>query len=65
VVGAVDAPVIVAGSMNSEGRIRSLADAGVWGFTVGSAIFEGRFARGSSLREQVQAVLAASRPVES
>jgi hypothetical protein len=51
--------------MNSEERIRSLADAGVWGFTVGSAIFEGKFARGASLREQVQAVLAASRPVAS
>src|SRR5215211_3016442 len=63
VVGSVDVPVIVAGSMNSEERIQSLVDAGVWGFTVGSAIFEGRFARGASLREQVQAVLAASRPV--
>jgi hypothetical protein len=65
VVGAVDVPVIAAGSMNSEERIRSLADSGVWGFTVGSAIFDGRFARGASLREQVQAVLAASRPVAS
>src|SRR3712207_3290821 len=62
VVGAVDLPVIVAGSMDSEERIRSLADAGVWGFTVGSAIFDGRFARGASLREQVQAVFAGSRP---
>src|SRR5215210_2250824 len=50
---------------DGDERIRSLADAGVWGFTVGSAIFEGRFARGASLREQVQAVLAASRPVAS
>ena len=65
VVGAVDVPVIAAGGVDSEERIRSLADAGVWGFTVGSAIFDGRFARGASLREQVQAVLAASRSVAS
>ena len=65
VVGAVDVPVIAAGSMNSEERIRNLADSGIWGFTVGSAIFDGRFARGAPLREQVQAVLAASRQVAS
>jgi hypothetical protein len=65
VVGAVDVPVIAAGSVDSEERVRGLAEAGVWGFTVGSAIFDGRFARGASLREQVQAVLAASRPVAS
>ena len=45
---------------------RTLADAGVWGFTVGSAIFEGKFAHhGASTREQVETVLAASRPVAS
>lgn len=64
VVEGVDVPVIAAGSVDSEEKIRTLADAGVWGLTVGSAIFEGKFARnGASTREQVETVLAASRPV--
>ena len=64
VVGSVDVPVIAAGSVDSEEKIRTLADAGVWGFTVGSAIFEGRFAHnGASTREQVETVLAASHPI--
>jgi hypothetical protein len=66
VVESVEVPVIAAGSVDSEERIRTLAEAGVWGFTVGSAIFEGRFAyNGASTREQVETVLAASRPVAS
>ena len=67
-VGGCDGriPVIAAGSVDSEEKIRTLADAGVWGFTVGSAIFEGKFAHhGASTREQVETVLAASRPVAS
>jgi phosphoribosylformimino-5-aminoimidazole carboxamide ribonucleotide (ProFAR) isomerase len=66
VVASVEVPVIAAGSVDSEEKIRTLADAGVWGFTVGSAIFEGMFAHdGASTREQVETVLAASRPVAS
>jgi Histidine biosynthesis protein len=66
VVASVEVPVIAAGSVDSEEKIRTLADAGVWGFTVGSAIFEGKFAHdGASTREQVETVLAASRPVAS
>ena len=64
VVESVEVPVIAAGSVDSEAKIRTLADADVWGFTVGSAIFEGKFAyNGASAREQVETVLAASRPV--
>jgi uncharacterized protein related to proFAR isomerase len=66
VVEAVEVRVIAAGSVDSEERIRNLAEAGVWGFTVGSAIFEGKFAHnGASAREQVKTVLAASRQVVS
>ncbi len=64
VVETVEVRVIAAGSVDSEERIRNLAEAGVWGFTVGSAIFEGKFAyNGASAREQVKTVLAASRQV--
>jgi len=66
VVASVEVPVIAAGSVDSEGKILTLADAGVWGFTVGSAIFEGKFAHnGASTREQVETILAASRAVAS
>lgn len=60
VVGAVDVPVIAAGSVDGAEKIRRLSDAGVWGFTVGSAIFDGTFP-GGSVRERVEAVLAMSR----
>jgi len=61
VVEAVDVPVIAAGSVDSVEKIRNLASAGVWGFTVGSAIFDGKFAYdGASIGEQVKSILAAS-----
>jgi len=41
-----DGMLIVAGSVNSPRRIHALAAAGVDGFTIGSAIFDGSFAPG-------------------
>jgi len=43
VVQAVSIPVIAAGSIDREERIQSVTRAGVWGFTIGSALFEGSF----------------------
>jgi uncharacterized protein related to proFAR isomerase len=43
VVKAVSVPVIAAGSIDSVARVRTMIGAGVWGFTVGSAIFQGAF----------------------
>ncbi|MGD0564253.1 MAG: 4-hydroxythreonine-4-phosphate dehydrogenase [Roseiarcus sp.] len=43
VVGAVDKPVIVAGSIDHPGRIAMVAASGAAGFTVGSAAIEGAF----------------------
>ncbi len=40
VVDAVDVPVIAAGSVDSADRIDALGAAGVWGFTIGSAILD-------------------------
>jgi hypothetical protein len=48
-------PVIAAGSVDSLERIRTLARLGIWGFTIGSAIFDQRFGRG--IAEQIAAVL--------
>lgn len=43
VVEAVNVPVIVAGSIDSVARIHAMIDTGAWGFTVGSALFQGAF----------------------
>ena len=58
VVGAADGPVIAAGSVRSLQQIAALEAAGAWGFTIGSAIFEGVFPGGPSVPAQVEAVLA-------
>jgi hypothetical protein len=52
-------PVIAAGSVDSLERIAALQRIGVWGFTIGGAIFDGRFADAPSIRGQVDTVLAA------
>jgi hypothetical protein len=56
---AASVPIIAAGSVDSLERIQTLAEIGVWGFTIGSAIFDRRF--GDSIAEQVQLVLKAAR----
>jgi hypothetical protein len=61
VVGVATGPVIAAGSVHSEDQIRVLARAGAWGFTIGSAIFEGRFSGGPAIRPQVTRVLDVAR----
>lgn len=44
VVAAVKRPVIAAGSIDGPARVAAMRAAGVWGFTVGSALFDHRFA---------------------
>jgi hypothetical protein len=56
VVEATDLPVIVAGSIDSPEKIRRLRDLGVWGFTVGTALFEKKFG-GATRVDQVYAIL--------
>lgn len=56
VVGALDKPVIAAGSIDRPERVAAVQRAGVWAFTVGSAVFEHRFvtgAAGDPIRQQV------------
>jgi hypothetical protein len=52
-------PVIAAGSVDSLERIAALIRLGVWGFTIGGAIFDGRFAGAPSVAAQIETVLAA------
>jgi uncharacterized protein related to proFAR isomerase len=54
-------PVIAAGSVDSVERIETLGRLGVWGFTIGGAIFEGRLPAGPTVREQLEVALAAAK----
>jgi hypothetical protein len=60
VVGACAGPVIAAGSVVGFDQIELLAAAGAWGFTIGSAIFEGKLPGGPSVAAQVESVLDAA-----
>jgi phosphoribosylformimino-5-aminoimidazole carboxamide ribonucleotide (ProFAR) isomerase len=57
VVTASSGPVIAAGSVTSAEQIRTLARAGAWGFTIGSAIFAGELPGAPDVAAQVRAVL--------
>jgi hypothetical protein len=65
VVAASSGPVIAAGSVDSVERIRTLAALGVWGFTIGGAVFDGMLPGGTGIRAQVVAALRASAAAES
>ena len=56
VVNAVCVPVIAAGSIHTPERVAAMRQAGVWGFTVGSALFDGSFET-DPIRSQVQTIL--------
>jgi hypothetical protein len=65
VVGAVDKPVIVAGSIDAPGRIAAVAASGAAGFTIGSAAVEGAFpAPARDFAAQIRAIqqAVAARP---
>lgn len=57
VVGASAGPVIAAGSVVTDEQIVTLSRAGAWGFTIGSAIFEGRLEGAPSVAAQIRHVL--------
>jgi len=59
VVEKLEVPIIVAGSVDSFEKIDKLKEKNkcIWAFTIGSAIFEKKFVKGSDLRSQVMAIL--------
>ena len=63
VVAASEGPVIAAGSVVDFDQVEMLARAGVWGFTIGSAIFENKLPGGPGVPGQVAAILDASATV--
>ena len=60
VVQATALPVIAAGSVDSVQRIAALSERGIWGFTVGTAALDGKFAPGKPLAAQLEAILSAA-----
>lgn len=59
VCAAVDVPVIMAGSIDSDARVLATAQAGAAGFTVGTAALAGAFpAESTGFADQVRAILA-------
>ncbi|HEV7854720.1 MAG TPA: 1-(5-phosphoribosyl)-5-((5-phosphoribosylamino)methylideneamino)imidazole-4-carboxamide isomerase [Mycobacterium sp.] len=50
-------PVIVAGSIASVERAVAVSEAGAWGYTIGSAIFDGLLPGAPSIADQVRRVL--------
>jgi hypothetical protein len=52
------APVVVAGSIRTDEQVRAVAGAGAWGFTIGSAIFDGLAADGVPVPQAVERVLS-------
>jgi hypothetical protein len=57
VVAASVGPVVVAGSVDSDERIRAVRRSGAWAFTVGSAVFDHAFPASASAAAQVDHVL--------
>jgi hypothetical protein len=60
VVRSSSGPVIVAGSIATIDRALAVGDAGAWGFTIGSAIFDGLLPGAPSVADQVLSVLEAT-----
>lgn len=60
VVEASAGPVIAAGSVDSSERIEALGRLGVWGFTIGGAVFEHRLPAAPGVRDQVAWALEAA-----
>lgn len=53
-VQEIDAPVCIAGSINSYQRLDEILDAAPWSFTIGSAFFENKFE--GTFKEQINKV---------
>lgn len=54
---AIDKPVVIAGSINNEERLKFIHKVSPWAFTMGSALFTENFAPGKSFRENLEKVI--------
>lgn len=53
----ISAPIVSAGTINSYERLQATINQGVWGFTIGGAFFEKKFAPNGTYRDNVKAVV--------
>ncbi len=58
VVKAVRVPVVSAGSVKTLDLIEEIESTGAWGFTIGSALFNGEFTGNPSFKENLEYVCA-------
>ena len=56
VVKATHVPIVSAGSIDSFKRIAEIWQAGAWGFTIGSALFDKKFVPKGSFKDNILAV---------
>ena len=56
VVKATTVPIVSAGSIDSFKRIAEIWQAGAWGFTIGSALFDKKFVPKGSFKDNILAV---------
>lgn len=56
VVAATSVPIVSAGSIDSYKQLEEVRDAGAWGFTIGSALFDKKFVPNGSFKENILAV---------
>ncbi len=56
VVKATGVPIVSAGSIDSYKRIAEVRQAGAWGFTIGSALFDKKFVPNGSFKDNTIAV---------
>ena len=57
VTETTEAPLIVAGNVDSMERIRELKELGVWAFTIGGAVMERKIQIAGDEQEQIKPVL--------
>lgn len=53
----IQKPVVIAGSINSPERISFIQRTNPWAFTMGTALFDGKFAPGEDFRKNLEVVL--------
>lgn len=56
--------VVIAGSINSAERMRTMQEIGAFGYTMGGALFEGAFVPGGSFRDNLTEVVAIKQALE-
>jgi hypothetical protein len=56
VVAATKVPIVSAGSIDSYKRLAEVRDAGTWGFTIGSALFDKKFVPDGTFIDNINAV---------